>query len=47
MCDLLWSDPAEIEGWGQSTRGAGFLFGKDISEQFSHKNNLKTIVRAH
>ena len=21
MCDLLWSDPEEIEGWGQSPRG--------------------------
>lgn len=31
MCDLLWSDPAEVEGWGPSSRGAGFLFGEDIS----------------
>lgn len=23
MCDLLWSDPEEIEGWGLSPRGAG------------------------
>lgn len=36
MCDLLWSDPADIEGWGPSTRGAGFLFGKDISQEFNH-----------
>ena len=47
MCDLLWSDPADIEGWGPSTRGAGFLFGKDISAEFNHSNNLKMIVRAH
>jgi diadenosine tetraphosphatase ApaH/serine/threonine PP2A family protein phosphatase len=36
MCDLLWSDPADIEGWGPSTRGAGFLFGKDISKEWNH-----------
>lgn len=23
MCDLLWSDPEEIDGWGMSPRGAG------------------------
>ena len=32
MCDLLWSDPEERpgwEGWNESPRGAGCLFGKD------------------
>ena len=47
MCDLLWSDPDEIEGWGLSPRGAGFLFGADIVKQFSHKNDLSLIARAH
>jgi len=32
MCDLLWSDPDEIEGWGLSPRGAGYLFGGDVVE---------------
>ena len=27
MCDLLWSDPEDIKGWGLSPRGAGYLFG--------------------
>ena len=36
MCDLLWSDPADIEGWGPSTRGAGFLFGKDVTREWNH-----------
>ena len=47
MCDLLWSDPDEIEGWGLSPRGAGFLFGGDIVRQFNYKNDLSLIARAH
>ncbi|KAF2432580.1 Metallo-dependent phosphatase [Tothia fuscella] len=47
MCDLLWSDPDEIDGWGLSPRGAGFLFGADIVKAFNHKNDLSLIARAH
>ena len=47
MCDLLWSDPDEIEGWGLSPRGAGFLFGSDIVRHFNHNNDLSLIARAH
>ncbi|KAJ5279419.1 hypothetical protein N7478_004791 [Penicillium angulare] len=47
MCDLLWSDPDEIEGWGLSPRGAGFLFGGDIVKQFNHLNGLSLVARAH
>ena len=47
MCDLLWSDPDDIEGWGLSPRGAGFLFGGDIVRRFNHINNLSLIARAH
>ncbi|KAI9216058.1 Metallo-dependent phosphatase-like protein [Blastocladiella britannica] len=47
MCDLLWSDPEDIEGWGVSPRGAGYLFGADVVAQFSHTNNLSLIARAH
>ena len=36
MCDLLWSDPEDRFGWGMSPRGAGYIFGHDISEQFNH-----------
>ena len=38
MCDLLWSDPEEIDGWGISPRGAGYLFGKNVAAEFVHKN---------
>jgi len=35
MCDLMWSDPEEIEGWGLSPRGAGYLFGGDVVGKFN------------
>ena len=47
MCDLLWSDPDEIDGWGLSPRGAGFLFGSDIVKRFNHLNDLSLVARAH
>ena len=47
MCDLLWSDPDDISGWGLSPRGAGYLFGRDITLQFTHNNGLDLIARAH
>lgn len=47
MCDLLWSDPDEIDGWGLSPRGAGFLFGADIVRVFNYRNDLSLIARAH
>jgi serine/threonine-protein phosphatase 2A catalytic subunit len=48
ICDLLWSDPDEDKpGWGISPRGAGYIFGEDISEQFCHANGVGLIARAH
>lgn len=47
MCDLLWSDPNEGSGWRKNSRGAGYTFGQDISEEFNHDNNLKLVTRAH
>lgn len=35
MCDLMWSDPEDIDGWGLSPRGAGYLFGGDVVAQVS------------
>jgi serine/threonine-protein phosphatase 4 catalytic subunit len=47
MCDLMWSDPEEIDGWGLSPRGAGYLFWEDVCEKFNTMNNLSLICRAH
>lgn len=47
MCDLLWSDPEDREGFAQSPRMAGFVFGHDVSEEFCQKNKLMMIARAH
>jgi serine/threonine-protein phosphatase 2A catalytic subunit len=47
MSDLLWSDPEERTGWGVSPRGAGYIFGSDITKKFINVNNLMIINRAH
>jgi serine/threonine-protein phosphatase 4 catalytic subunit len=38
---------ADIEGWGVSPRGAGFLFGADVVKAFNHSNDIELIARAH
>jgi serine/threonine-protein phosphatase 4 catalytic subunit len=47
MCDLMWSDPEDIEGWGLSPRGAGYLFGGDVVSKFNEINHIDLIARAH
>jgi len=47
MCDLLWSDPEDMAGWGLSPRGAGYLFGGDIVQMFNNTNKIDLICRAH
>jgi serine/threonine-protein phosphatase 4 catalytic subunit len=47
MCDLLWSDPEDVQGWGWSPRGAGYLFGDDVCKQFNENNKIDVIARAH
>ncbi|KAF5367337.1 hypothetical protein D9615_010280 [Tricholomella constricta] len=33
FCDLMWSDPDEVENWAVSPRGAGWLFGGSVTQQ--------------
>jgi len=46
-CDLVWSDPEDIEDWAVSQRGAGWLFGANVTSKFNHHNGLELIARAH
>ncbi|KXT11233.1 hypothetical protein AC579_5558 [Pseudocercospora musae] len=47
FCDLVWSDPEDVDTWAVSPRGAGWLFGDKVSSEFNHVNNLQLIARAH
>ena len=47
FCDLMWSDPEEIETWQVSPRGAGWLFGWKVTDEFIQINGLELICRAH
>lgn len=37
----------EIDGWSQSARGAGFVFGADVVKEFNRRNGISLICRAH
>ena len=39
FCDLLWSDPEEIEAWGINARGAGWLFGSRVVKEVNQLIN--------
>ena len=45
--DLMWSDPDEIDLWANNMRGAGWLFGKKVTNHFNQINGLELICRAH
>ncbi|CAE6522475.1 unnamed protein product [Rhizoctonia solani] len=47
FCDLMWSDPDEVPSWAVSPRGAGWLFGNNVTREFNHVNGLGLIARAH
>ena len=36
FCDLVWSDPEEVDTWAVSPRGAGWLFGDKVATEVSH-----------
>jgi len=48
FADLMWSDPdQDRSGFSLSSRGAGFMFGKDVVDKFVHVNGISHIARAH
>lgn len=47
FCDVMWSDPEDLECWAVSPRGAGWLFGRRVTAEFNDINGLELICRAH
>lgn len=47
LCDLMWSDPEEINGWQMGPRGAGWIFGSSVVDDFNYINGFRLIARAH
>lgn len=47
FCDLMWSDPDDIETWKTNPRGAGYIFGFKVTKEFNYINDLDLICRAH
>jgi serine/threonine-protein phosphatase 6 catalytic subunit len=47
FCDMMWSDPDDVEDWRINHRGAGYLFGAQVVKEFNHINGLDLIARAH
>ena len=46
--DMLWSDPNEmVNGIHASPRGAGKLFGEDVTEKTLRKFDVKILIRGH
>ena len=40
LCDLMWSDPMDIDEWETSQRGVGWYFGRNPTKRFMHENKL-------
>ena len=46
--ELLWSDPQEnLKGIQPSPRGAGYLFGSDVTKKLLKLLNVKVLIRGH
>jgi protein phosphatase len=46
--EILWSDPEEsLKGTYPSPRGAGRLFGQDVTERFLKMMNASILIRGH
>jgi serine/threonine-protein phosphatase 6 catalytic subunit len=45
--DMMWSDPDDVDDWRTNNRGAGYLFGAQVVNEFNHINGLDLITRAH
>lgn len=44
---ILWSDPQDLKGSYPSPRGAGRIFGEDVSDKVLGLLGVKTLIRSH
>jgi len=47
MCEMLWSDPHDVNGRAPSKRGVGCHFGPDVTRKFLDDNGLDLLIRSH
>ena len=49
LCDLVWSDPSDelSENFGENERNISVTFSKNVVEEFTERNGLDLICRAH
>jgi diadenosine tetraphosphatase ApaH/serine/threonine PP2A family protein phosphatase len=47
LTQILWSDPGRVRGSYPSPRGAGRIFGENISRRVLKRLRLKTLIRSH
>lgn len=40
FCDLVWSDPEDVDTWAISPRGAGWLFGSKVTNEVRYLVNI-------
>ena len=40
----MWSDPDDIENWAVSPRGAGWLFGGNVTQEASNDSSLISVL---
>ena len=45
--EILWSDPVEGKGYFHSSRGAGMLFGEDVTDEVLRAVGVKALIRSH
>ena len=45
--DLMWSDPEDIDTWAVSPRGAGWLFGGNVTREVHNDFSRTLPFRAH
>ena len=41
---MMWSDPEDLETWAVSPRGARWLFGRRVTQEFNEINGLELIA---